>query len=250
MTSQKRPAPYIALAFAGLAAVALTGCLADADQEGIRSDGQSSFLTSEVDHMGEVLNTGSSEAAPTLGGIDTGSIVGELVIDPLKYQADCQCFVRRAKFTGQNGFERIRLDSIWLLDDTGAKLDKFNLAAVAKVIHKRHVMKSRDANDVDVHIDTEMELKTLNGDKVGVWNGTMTGTYNGDAFKSGTITNVTREFKDGRFHFPQSGSIEVVRPVFKFLVEFQGDGRAKVTITNQKTGRIRILWVDRNHREA
>ena len=59
-----------------------------------------------------------------------------------------------------------------------------------------------------------------------------------------------RVWENGRFGFPESGTIEVDRPVLHFLVEFLGDDKAKVTIKNKVNGKIHILFVDNDYHES
>jgi hypothetical protein len=234
---------------AGAAAFALTGCMTNEEgkNKDFASDGQASFLVSEVDQMGQTLDEGAPAAK---FGIDSSDITGELVIDPYKYDSTCKCFVRRAKFTGSEGFERIRLDSVVLVDTNGDTLSEFKPRAIGKAYHTRHVTKSKGDKEIDVVINFTVDIKHEGDTKVGVWNGTMSGSYNGQEFKTGTATNVTREVHDGHFGFPVSGSIEIDRPVFHFTVEFLGDGRAKATIKNKVNGRIHVIFIDKNYGET
>jgi hypothetical protein len=249
----KRNSPLTALktlALAGLAALSLTGCLTQeesADENAFTSDGQAAFLVSEIDQMGQALGDLAEGPLAKTSGF---TIEGELVIDPFDYKEDCGCFVRRAKYTGHKGYERERLDSVTLLDSAGGTMDVYAPSRVAKVLHRRNVDHSKGGNELSVRLDVEVEIKTEGDGKAGVWNGTMTGTFNGQEFKSGTISNLVRPYQDGRFRFPESGSIELTRPVFHFLVEFQGDGKAKVTVKNRRNGRIHILWVDKDYQET
>lgn len=236
----------------GAASLAFTGCMT---QEGgnsgdFASDGQGAFLVTEMDQMGQALGGMPAAGLAKASASDTIIIKGELVIDPFSYQAGCQCFVRRARFTGHKGYERERLDSVTFLDAAGATLDTWKPAGVAKILYRRNVEHTKGAREVQVRIDITVDVKTEAGVKVGVWNGTMTGAFNGQEFKSGTIANVVRPFVDGRFRFPESGTIELTRPLFHFFVEFLGDGKAKVKIRNLRTGRIHILWVDKDYNES
>ena len=239
------------LALVGAASFALTGCITkgENDKSDFASDGQGAFLVTEMDQMGQTLDELPAGALAKTSASPL-TIEGELVIDPFAYKAECQCFVRKAHFTGQKGYERDRLDSVSFLDSAGAPMDTWKPANVAKVIYRRNVERSKDAKEVLVRIDIVVDVKTENGVKVGVWNGTMNGTFNGQEFKGGTITNVVRPFIDGRFRFPESGSIELTRPAFHFLVEFLGDGKSKVTIKNRLNNRIHILWVDKTYKES
>jgi hypothetical protein len=199
--------------------------------------------------MGQTLGQFPAEGLAKTAEADF-VITGELVIAPWSYQEDCKCFVRKARYTGHKGYERERLDSVTFLDSAGAEMDKYRPSQVAKVIYRRNVHHEKGAREMDVRIDLTVDIKVEAGSKVGVWNGTMGGTFNGQEFKSATITNVVRPFSEGRFRFPGSGLIELTRPVYKFTVEFLGDGKAKVTIKNRLNGRIHMIWVDKDYKES
>lgn len=239
------------LALAGAAALSLTGCLNspdDASASAADNDGQAAYVTSEVDQMGQVYGQIGDAAAKT--GAFGITITGELVIEPFKYHDSCQCFVRHAVYTGMKGYERDRLDSVKLYDSAGATLDKWRPAQIAKIVHSRNVKKSGNGKEADIRFDITVDIKSDAGTRKGAWNGTMTGSYAGSEFKSGTMTDVVRAWDNGHFGFPESGTIEIDRPVLHFLAEFLGDAKAKVTIKNKLTGKIRIVYVDADYHEA
>lgn len=240
-----------ALTLVGAAAFALTGCMTQEEGGGdYASDGQAAFLVSEMDQMGQTLGQLSEGGLPKTAEPGDLVIRGELVIDPWDYREDCGCFVRRAEYTGHAGFERLRLDSVTFLDSAGAAMDTFRPARIAKALYRRNVTKSKDGRQVDVRIDITVDMKWDGDRRVGVWNGAMSGSFDGEEFKNGTITEVVRPFVGGHFRFPESGTLEIDRPVFRFKVEFLGDGKAKVTIRNKVNDRIRILWVDKDYQET
>lgn len=240
------------LGLAAAAALALTGCVTSGDDSAAAAsgdnDGQAAYVTSEVDQMGQVYGQIGDAAAKTSAfGV---VITGELVIEPFRYHDSCQCFVRHAVFTGMKGYERDRLDSVRLYDSAGALMDKWRPAQIAKIVHSRNVKKSGNGREADIRFDITVDIKSDGGVRKGTWNGTMTGSYNGSEFKSGTMTKVVRTWDNGHFGFPESGTIEIDRPVLHFLAEFLGDSKAKVTIKNQVTGKIRILYVDADYHET
>lgn len=240
------------LALLGALSLNFTACMTGAGEEkegDYASDGQGAFLVSEMDQMGQTLGQFSGEGLAKTSAADI-VITGELVIDPWSYKADCECFVRKARFTGHKGYERERLDSVTFLDSAGNAMDTYRPAQVAKAVYRRNVHHEKGAREAEVRIDITVDIKVEDGAKVGVWNGTMTGSFNGQEFKSGTISNVVRPFSEGRFRFPTGGLIEVTRPVFKFTVEFLGDGKAKVTIKNRVNGRVHVIWVDKDYKES
>lgn len=254
MKRSRIPTGLLTLALAGTAAL-FTGCMTqDEDPSAYQSDGQSAYLTSEVDQMGQVYDQipstvpGAKAAAKTSA---TGlAITGELVIDPFHYDETCTCFIRHATYSGSQGFERDRLDSVTLFDADGATLDHFDKSLIAKIVHSRNVTKSKDGRQADIRFDITAEIMADGDVKKGVWNGTMTGSFDGKEFKSAGMTQVTRVWQDGRFRFPESGEIELDRPIFHFLAEFTGDGKAKVTIKNKVTRKIHILFVDKDYHES
>lgn len=241
------------LALIGGASLLFSGCLMnkEEDKSSYNSDGQSALVTSEMDQMGQVYDQmpGDAGAAKT-SALDGFTITGEKVIEPFKYDSSCACFIRHATYSNVAGYERDRIDSVTLLDSTGATMDKFKKARVAKIIHKRNVVKTKGAHEADIRFDITVDIKTDAGVRKGEWNGTMTGSYDGQAFKSGTISKLVRVWEDGRFRFPEAGTIELDRPVFHFLAEFLGDGKAKFTITNKVNGKIHILFVDHDYHET
>jgi hypothetical protein len=236
------------LAIAGASSLLMTGCIANKEESSYASDGQAAYMTSEVDQMGQVYDQIPGTAAAKIG--EGLTITGELVVEPFAYKADCECFVRHATFDGITGYERDRVDSVTLLDSNGETMNVFKPALISKILHKRHVVKSKNGREADIHFDFTVDIKTDAGVKKGVWNGTMTGTYNGQEFKNGSMTKVTRTWEGGHFGFPESGEIALERPVFKFLVEFLGDEKAKVTITNKLNKKIHVLWVDKDYHES
>ncbi|MDB5102750.1 MAG: hypothetical protein JWP91_439 [Fibrobacteres bacterium] len=240
----------VSLTLAGAASLLLAGCLTKNEDASYNSDGQSAYVASEVDQMGQVYDQISVDGPAAKTSSLGLTITGEKVIEPFKYDSACTCFIRHATYSNIEGFERDRVDSVTLLDSSGATMDRFQKARVSKIIHKRHVVKSKNGKEADIHLAFTVDIKTDAGVRKGEWNGTMIGTYNGQEFKSGSISKVIRVWEDGRFHFPEAGTITLDRPVLSFLVEFLGDGKAKVTITNKVNHKIHILWVDKDYNES
>jgi hypothetical protein len=225
--------------------LSLIGCVTDPAESlaSLDEDGQAAYLKQEVESLGEAYE-GSAAGKSAAFNL---TIEGELVIHPLGFREECECLVREAEFTGSRGYERTRLDSIYFVDSDGNFLTAFDRDAVVRVIHKRHVIHTKNGKQADLYLNTEMEWKNDGGDRYGVWNGTMTGEFNGQTFKSGTITDVRRPFADGRFGFAEAGMISVERPLRLYDLEFLGEGKAKVTITQKVTGVVRVFFLSRNN---
>lgn len=250
MKTQTSTLKTLSLASLLLGAQSLVGCMnATESTDATELDGQSAFISSEVDQMGQSLGGLPDAALGKSGAIAADTITGELIIERYAFHDDCQCLVRTAEYSGSRGFERTRVDSVTLLDSAGGVLHFWERSKIAKIIHKRHVTRNKGSHDIDVHFNTEATFKLDNGVLVGVWNGTMTGTFDGEEFKSGTVSNVTREYKNGRFGFPIAGSVTVTRPLRIYSIEFLGSGDAKATITHRRTGKVTVITVDRNYQE-
>jgi len=227
-----------------------TGCLQSAsDEADPDEDGQSAFIASEIDQLGQALESLPGNALTKTSASDADTLTGERVVERFAYQQECECFVRIAEYSDSRGYERTRLDSVTLLDSDGVALDHWDRGLIAKIVHNRHVTRHRGSHDMDVVFNTVAEFKTDNGTVVGVWNGTMNGFYEGEEFKSAAIEKVTREFAHGKFAFPVSGTVTVTRPLRIYAVEFLGDGKAVATITNRRTGRATLITIDRDYQE-
>jgi hypothetical protein len=242
------------LAFLGIALMtnSMVGCINSVAKEDTDTsmDGQSAFISSEMDQMGSSLQGLPGAMVGKVGTSQADTITTELILERYAFHEDCGCMVRTAEFTGSVGFERTRIDSVTLLDSAGEVLQTWDRSRIAKINHKRHVIRSKGPHAIDVHFITEATFKMDASVLVGVWNGTMTGTFDGEDFKSGTITQVTREYKNHGFGFPVSGTVTVTRPKRTYTIEFLGEGDAKATITNLRTGKVTVITIDRDYKEA
>jgi hypothetical protein len=237
------------LAGLALSSALFMGCetMADSNSETTNEDGQSAFITSEVDQMGQSLSDLSTDGLGKAAAPRVDTITGEKIVERFGYVEACECFIRKATYSNSNGYERTRLDSVTLLDSAGEVLTKWDRSLIAKIIHKRHITRNKGNHDMDVHVNTEATFKSDNGVWVGVWNGTMTGSFDGEAFKSATIENVTRSWVNGKFRFPSSGSVTVTRPLRIYAIEFLGEGDARATITHRISGKVTVITIDRNY---
>jgi hypothetical protein len=95
---------------------ALTGCLTRNNPSGEEDDqvedrDEAAYFTQEIGSMGDVLMA----SALVKAGADSAR-GSEKVVDPLHFVDSCTCFVRKAEFTGVNGFERDRMDTVVLIE--------------------------------------------------------------------------------------------------------------------------------------
>ncbi len=255
-------------AAAALLTLGFTGCMtspsSSSNTAGYTSSGESAFIKQESENMGQVWNSGASASTSTglaKEASDTvmDTITGDLVITPLHYDSACQCFVRVANYTSSVGFERQRLDSITLVDSNGNPMSRFRPLLAKTIIHNRHVTRIRSnlGTEVDVNFNTTLTWADSGSKRVGVWNGTITGTFNGVTFKTGSIDNVVRTWYPLllRFGFPSSGSIDIDRisgkgAEFTLDIVFTGEGSADVSVTNKATDKTLTIHIGLNNVET
>jgi hypothetical protein len=95
----------------------------------------------------------------------------------------------------------------------------------------------KGTNEADVHFEMNTVM-TYGADTFMTKNGTLSGTYNGDAVATGSVTNVIRYRTNGAWQFPASGSILVDFPKWKYEVTFTGNGNATADITNKAKDKV------------
>lgn len=235
-----------------------TGCMTDSPKSDYATDGESALLKQEAENMGTVLNSAQTAAGKIAADTTYDTLTSELVITPIHFDSAITGWVRTAQYTGWKGFERQREDTVYLEDSAGNKMGMpFTPRLAARVIHIRHVTRinPNTGKEVDLNFNTVLTW-AFHGDSLfGVWNGTIDGTFNGNPFKQGTITNVERPFTGltglalgrGVFGVATSGTISIQKLVFDIEIEFLGGGDAKVTVTNTVNHKVHILNIDRDN---
>ena len=142
---------FIATA-AGAAFLILAGCTSDGTVA-YSTYGEPYYYTSDYYYSGYAYSPypyyyKRSAAAVTLPG--------EQVTEPLTFHADCSCYVRKATYTREQGFERD--DSIQFFDSLGMIIpDTVKTVKAAKVTHKRHVVKTNGGRDADILFDMTID---------------------------------------------------------------------------------------------
>jgi hypothetical protein len=182
----------------------------------------------------------------------TDTLPGEQVVEPLTFHEDCACFVRQATYTGIPGYERVRTDSITLLDSAGMTITSSMLTAKAATIrHKRHIASLEGSREANVLFDLVADITTGADSMVtSVWNGTITGTFNEQEIRNGVVDSVVRPWQDSSFGYPIAGRISLEGDLSDLLIVYQPDSTAKVTITNHNNDQTYELVLDRNFRES
>jgi hypothetical protein len=234
-------------AVVAMASFALTGCITQPIHDPSPADGSLGLINQEATSMGQVVVSASAKtsvAAPE---------TGEAIIHPLTLDSACSpgpCFVREASFTFVNArgdtVSRERRDTIWLVDSAGNYMTAFHPLLAATIRHDRHVSKIMGDADLEVQFNTTLTWGVDRlGDNVGVWIGTVTGTFNGTPF-SATFSGIKRPFHPGLgFGFPENGGImHCNRGDFGMDMNFLGNGKAEVDVTNHRNGRTHHIEVN------
>lgn len=243
------------------AAVLLAGCSGYDDDAAYYTYGEPYYYTSDYYYMGSVYDPyyyyyKRSAAAP-----DT--LPGETLLEPLTYHPECTCYVRRATYTGEVGYARDRTDTVYFFDSAGAAITgDMTTAKAFTVRHKRHVVSSVGDRDADIVFDVTgnilrdsvpmIDTVTMTDTSMisSIWNGTISGTFNGQAIQNGIIDSVVRPWKDTAFSYPESGRISLEGEQADLLIEFQPDSTADVTINSHRNGEVYNLTVDSDFRES
>jgi predicted dienelactone hydrolase len=236
---------------AGLMPLFLTGCfdkVAEPDAVAYKSDGQSAYITSELDQMGQIYNGANSSLAKI--STEAFGAVGEIILEPYAFQPACACFVRRAKSITLDGLERTRVDSVHLFDSSGISLSLFRSSLIKKIVHSREVTKTQDGIDTRIRFDMTVDMQTVANLTTGVWNGMLSGSSNNQALKNGSITDIVRPWVNGRFAFPSSGLIDMENLSSLYHGEFLGEGNAKFTITNKINQKVAVFFVGEEYMES
>jgi hypothetical protein len=217
------------------AALFLAGCF---QQPSEFETGFANFISEEVSDAGAVSAEiiGKGPLAKQLAtAADT--IKSQLSIQPFRYDEAAGGWVREGVFTTSGGYERTRKDTICLKDGSGATVMDPSFGNFVQIVHIRRVFHSKGGDQADIRIYKTTDITT--GDEiVAVSNGTLSGTFNGEEVASGSINAVTRKYENGRWRFPESGSILADFPRYKYEVQYLGDGQASAYITNKRRDRV------------
>ena len=111
-------------------------------------------------------------------------------------------------------------------------------ATVATIEHVRLITHAKGGNQANIRIVTTALFTNDGSSRVGVWNGTMSGTYNNEQMATGTISDVTRKTTSGRWGFPESGRVDADFPNWKYEITYQGGGTATAYVTNKNRDKV------------
>jgi hypothetical protein len=162
-------------------------------------------------------------------------------IHPYTWNAGIGSYVRSAIFSNlTDGYDRTRVDTLTFKDAAGNPLQHPTLSTVKSIDHIRDVTRTKSGNELNIRVVMNSVIN-LSPDTTHVKNGTITGTYDGERIGTGAITNVTRQRTNGFWQFPSSGAIACDFPRRSYLVEFLGNGDAKLTVTNKATDKTTVV---------
>ncbi|MBD3347320.1 MAG: hypothetical protein GF401_19870 [Chitinivibrionales bacterium] len=237
--------PKQILAVAGsVALVSLTGCILS-PRSPVSTDA-AKFFAEEVAGASaasdEILGAGLSKSKAVLA--DT--IKADWTVAPYVYNGAVGGYVREAVFTTSEGYERSRRDTVVFKDASGASLQSPTLATLSTIEHARRIVHTKGGTQADIRVNTTMEL-SKGTDTIGVWNGTITGTYDNEQVATGTIDNVARTYTGDHWLFPVSGTVEADFPYRAYKIEYQGDNTAMAYITNKRRDRVTQVSINVNY---
>ena len=207
------------------------------------SDEFARISSQEVSNMS--ANSSTMISSGSLGkelAVSGDTVYYDWQIHPYAWDATIQAYVRSATVTCSDGYDRVRNDTLTFKDASGTSLQHPTLATVKTVGHIRDVTRSKGGAALNIRIVMSSTI-SLSPDTTHVKNGTITGTYDGEQVGTGTITNVTRQYTGHRWQFPRSGQILVDFPRRSYDAEFIGGGDAKLSITNQTTGKTSVITI-------
>jgi hypothetical protein len=219
----------------------LSGCVFNPAWKSDRAEFFTTELAEATESIGDVIN--SSQAKTTAAATETVSV--DVDIEPYTYDSSITGYVRRATCTTSEGYERIRVDTVYFYED-GSRVRIVRLGSLDRVEHYRHVAHAKNGVQADVDITLTMDVVREENKVYGVWNGDMAGTYDNEQIAEGEVDSVTRQWKVLWWGYPESGRIYLDFPNFKYEITYAGGGSATATITNKRRDRVREINVNVN----
>ena len=235
-------------AAAALAGFAFTGCMTKSEGD-TTTDGGNVVAVQETNNMAVLLTESSSLKIAVVAG-DTDTITKEKVVVLLHYEALCQCFVRSTQFLNKKGFERQRLDSIWL-DSSGHALSVFIPGHADAITHIRHVTRinGNSGKNVDITLKTTLVKTVVNGTIVFQWTGTITGTFNGTEFRSSSFS-LTRTYTPGVGFGYENGTVDLHRGDYEIIIFFDSSSKSANCTVSHKGVFVRTTKIDKDDNET
>jgi hypothetical protein len=214
------------------------------------SDEFARMASQEVANMSENssgIMTSSAQELNKLAAAEADTVYYDWKVHPYSWDATIQGYIRTATVTGSDGYERVRVDTVIFKDVSGTKIQHPTLATCKTIDHIRNMTHTKGGSELNIRVVMNSVI-SLTPDTTHVKNGTITGTYDGEQVGTGTITNVTRAYTNGAWQFPRSGNVTVDFPRRSYNVDFSGNGRAKLTITNKVSDKTTIITIQVDER--
>lgn len=231
--------------------ITLTGCKRNPNSSSwLFLDGTAADASQEITDMGTAINDldgfGSSPKMlnSEKSAADTIHYSRVEEVEPWAYTAGWWTRTRNITHT-INGQEKTveKIDSVQFLDAAGTAQQFPSWATTDSVAHLRSV--ERVGAWATHHLNLAMGIKiSIGTDTTGTWNGLITGTLNGEALTSTSVNDVVRKRGLGYWKFPESGTINMDRPLRKIDVVFKGSGQATATITRKWNDEQKVIEVD------
>jgi hypothetical protein len=223
----------------GLAGMLLFSCGKNPASDKFNAkDGNAAFMATEVQDMNNVAeDNGLHKAAMP------ESTIGEITLKPWHYDSLSHAFIRTVSAIYAND-TRTRVDTVWYYGANGL-LSSPNLAAVDSFKHVRNVIVSNGIHTANIDFVMYGVVDKSNpSDIIVTRNGSSIGSFDGEVFRTVTITNVVRHRINGIGQFPVSGNIFIDRPFRTIDVDFTGNDTATVMVTkklNKKTYTFKVI---------
>ncbi len=164
------------------------------DNDFIVQDGTAGSLTMELNDMGNVVTElpEIGSYAPELRSSTDDTIYIDINIVPWQYDSACKGWIREAQARLENGTIS-RYDTIWFFDESGAELIIPKITALSYYKHVRTVDGNLSNIPFNNYFEMNVNLEKGQKDTVFVFNGNITGNFNGWTFATTKITNVKRK---------------------------------------------------------
>ncbi len=220
------------------------------DDNFMAQDGNAGTLSYEFNDMGNALTEmpGLGLNAPQTRSSTDDTIIIDIVIKPWHFDATCKGWIREAQVTYEAG-SASKYDTVWFYDAGGTELQFPTISTIANYKHVRATSGTLYQNTFNYRYDINVNLEKTASDTVFVFNGTITGDYNGTTFATTEILNVKRKIILGLvtwLSYPYDGTISMDLPLRTIFIEFGGDNTASVTVTRKSDGKTWIFIVNIN----
>jgi len=227
----------------------LFGCSPTANKDKL-SDGTAGDISMAMTQMSNEGNTGLAKM--TAGDAvlaDTISYTGLVVLQPWTYDATSKWWSCSFTDSLADGRSFTFIDSLKFTDAASqAKTTMPGWYTSDGWTHIRYLSRHGLLGNT-FNSRFEMAVVVTKGtDTTAIWNGTVTGTWNGLALRTTTVTNVERKFaRSGNVHwwkFPSSGTIYIDNLLRTWTVTYTGNGGATAVVTRKSDNKQKTFTIN------